>query len=66
VVNEFDAIIFDCDGVLAARRAGMRVLGFVGGGHCSEDHGNVLLEHGAERLLSCHTELLTRLRGDGA
>lgn len=54
------------NGVMAARRAGMRVLGFTGGGHCSQGHGDVLLEHGAERLIACHGELLARLSGADA
>jgi HAD superfamily hydrolase (TIGR01509 family) len=38
-------------GVRAARAAGMRVLGFVGGGHCRDGHGARLLDAGAERVI---------------
>ena len=34
-------------GVQAARAAGMTVLGFCGGGHCGEGHGDRLLHEGA-------------------
>lgn len=34
-------------GVIAARRAGMEVLGFTGGTHCSEGHPDRLIEAGA-------------------
>jgi beta-phosphoglucomutase-like phosphatase (HAD superfamily) len=37
-------------GVTAARRAGMRVIGFVGGSHCSTDHGTRLEQAGAYAL----------------
>lgn len=35
-------------GVTAARAAGMRGLGFVGGSHCSREHGDLLQQAGAE------------------
>jgi HAD superfamily hydrolase (TIGR01509 family) len=51
-------------GVIAARAAGMRVLGFTGGAHCRPDHGRRLRDAGAHdifadmrdlpRLLSTH------------
>ncbi|MGX6646321.1 HAD family hydrolase [Maricaulaceae bacterium MS644] len=34
-------------GVTAARRAGMKVWGFTGGGHCPDDHGETLKRAGA-------------------
>lgn len=44
-------------GVRAARRAGMRVLGFTGGRHCPADHGARLLEAGASRVFAQMSEL---------
>ena len=35
-------------GVTAARAAGMRILGFFGGSHCSPEHGDLLRRAGAE------------------
>ena len=35
-------------GVTAGRRAGMRVLGFLGGSHCTKGHGDALRRAGAE------------------
>lgn len=40
------------NGVLAAREAGMRVWGFLGGGHMDERAGERLLLAGAERLVA--------------
>jgi HAD superfamily hydrolase (TIGR01509 family) len=40
------------NGVVAARAAGMRVWGFMGGGHMDEASGARLLATGAERLVS--------------
>ena len=44
-------------GVRAARAAGMRVLGFVGGSHCYHDHAERLLAAGAEHVLTHMSEL---------
>ncbi|WP_019906509.1 HAD family hydrolase [Methylobacterium sp. 77] len=45
-------------GVTAARAAGMRVLGFVGGGHWRHDPtGSDLIAAGAERVYAHHREL---------
>lgn len=45
-------------GVTAARAAGMRVLGFTGGGHWSQDRaGADLIAAGAERVFSHHADL---------
>lgn len=40
------------NGVLAARGAGMRVWGFIGGGHMDERTGKRLLDAGAERIVA--------------
>lgn len=45
-------------GVVAARAAGMRVVGFSGGGHWGHDRaGGDLLAAGAERVLGAHAQL---------
>lgn len=45
-------------GVTAARAAGMRAVGFSGGGHWAHDRsGAELLEAGAERVLTAHADL---------
>ena len=44
-------------GVSAARRAGMRVLGFTGGRHCPPGHGNKLSEAGADAVFGTMSEL---------
>lgn len=44
-------------GVTAARAAGMAVIGFVGGRHCDEAHGNLLAAAGADRVIASYGEL---------
>ncbi|MHC2017792.1 HAD family hydrolase [Methylobacterium sp. CM6247] len=44
-------------GVTAARAAGLRTFGFVGGGHCASDIGARLLAAGAERILASMSDL---------
>lgn len=44
-------------GVQAACAAGMRVLGFTGGSHCAPDHGQQLLEAGAQRVFQDMADL---------
>ncbi|MBZ0261158.1 MAG: HAD family phosphatase [Hyphomicrobiales bacterium] len=44
-------------GVTAAVRAGMTVIGFVGGSHCANGHDKTLLEHGARLVLRRWGEL---------
>ena len=44
-------------GVQAARRAGIRAFGFVGGSHCPPEHGERLLAAGAEYVLQDIREL---------
>ena len=36
------------NGVLAAKRAGMHVIGFTGGAHCAADHAIELAQSGAD------------------
>lgn len=44
-------------GVRAARAAGMRVIGFTGGGHCGPEHGERLREAGADIVIARMTDL---------
>jgi HAD superfamily hydrolase (TIGR01509 family) len=44
-------------GVAAAGAAGMRVLGFTGGGHCGPGHGERLLDAGAAALVERFADL---------
>jgi len=44
-------------GVTAGRAAGMQVLGFVGGGHCSPDHPAILRAAGADQIIAAMDEL---------
>ena len=46
-------------GVTAARRAGMRVIGFTGGSHCKPDHADRLLAAGADAVLTDMREIAT-------
>jgi len=45
-------------GVTAARGAGLKVIGFIGGGHVREGHGERLLQAGAIRLIKNLNELI--------
>jgi HAD superfamily hydrolase (TIGR01509 family) len=49
-------------GVQAARAAGMRVIGFVGGGHCGPEHGARLREVGATTILTHMADLPEAVR----
>ena len=56
--NAMSAEVSDCivvedsiAGVTAARNAGMRSIGFVGGSHCGPGHSDKLLEAGAETVI---------------
>lgn len=44
-------------GVKAARAAGMAVIGFIGGRHCDQAHGDALRLAGADRIVSSYEEL---------
>jgi HAD superfamily hydrolase (TIGR01509 family) len=44
-------------GVRAARAAGIRVVGFVGGAHCAPNHAEALIEAGADLVISDLGEL---------
>lgn len=45
-------------GVTAGSRAGMRVIGFVGGSHCGPGHGERLVKAGADSVINDLRELL--------
>lgn len=49
-------------GVRGAVAAGMRAIGFTGGGHCSPDHGDGLMAEGADTVCASMAELATVLR----
>ncbi len=44
-------------GILAAKKAGMRVVGFTGGSHTYQKHSNILSEAGSETVYADHSEL---------
>lgn len=44
-------------GILAAKKANMRVVGFTGGSHTYQKHSNVLSEAGAETVYCDHADL---------
>ncbi|QJT80546.1 HAD family phosphatase [Kosakonia sp. MUSA4] len=44
-------------GVIAARAAGMQVIGFTGGGHCGEGHAARLHDHGAATVVHHWSEV---------
>jgi HAD superfamily hydrolase (TIGR01509 family) len=50
-------------GVLGARAAGMRVVGFVGGSHIRDGHARRLLEAGAHEIVESHADLGAALIG---
>lgn len=50
-------------GVTAARAAGMTVLGFTGGSHCLDGHGEKLRQAGAAEVLASTPELARFLEG---
>ena len=49
-------------GVKAARRAGIHVLGFAGGAHCSSEHANDLIKAGASSIFTNMAELPALIR----
>lgn len=49
-------------GITAARRAGMRVIGFSGGGHTAPDHAERLTAAGAMRVVRTMSELGAHIR----
>ena len=52
------------NGIKAARSAGMRALGFLGGVHCPPAHGGELLAGGADLVCRDSAELATALLGE--
>jgi len=49
------------NGVLAAKRAGMQVIGFTGASHCLQGHTEALSAAGADRVINCFQDLATAL-----
>ncbi|MEI9420929.1 HAD family phosphatase [Mesorhizobium sp. Cs1299R1N1] len=45
------------NGVLAGKAAGMRVIGFTAGNHCTGSHGVALSRHGADCLVGAYADL---------
>ena len=45
------------NGVIAAKRAGMRVIGFTGGGHCLDGHREKLIDAGADHVVASFDEI---------
>jgi HAD superfamily hydrolase (TIGR01509 family) len=45
------------NGVIAAKRAGMTAIGFVGGAHCLAGHADRLSANGADRVFAAHAEI---------
>jgi HAD superfamily hydrolase (TIGR01509 family) len=50
-------------GVTGAKAAGMRVVGFVGGRHCGDDHAHRLMTAGADVVIAEMTRLRPAVRG---
>lgn len=62
VAPDFTVVVEDSvHGVQAARAAGMRVIGFVGGSHSYPLHAEKLVEAGAHAIIQTMPELLARL-----
>lgn len=59
--NQCLAIEDSVNGVISAKRAGMTVLGFTGGGHCLSGHDHVLLNAGAEQVFTSHADIAKHL-----
>jgi len=49
------------NGIVAAKRAGMTAIGFVGGGHCLDDHADHLYASGADRVFAALEDLRRQL-----
>lgn len=46
------------NGVLAGKRAGMQVIGFTGGGHCTPHHSSALLSKGADFIATDYSDIV--------
>lgn len=44
-------------GIQAAKAANMRAIGFIGGGHCDADRGELLLSAGADHIVNSYADL---------
>ena len=61
--TECIAVEDSVNGVTSAREAGMVVVGFTGGGHCTPRHDAMLRAAGAREVVAEMDQLLTVLRG---
>ncbi len=52
------------NGVKAGKSAGMFTIGFIGGSHCFDGHGETLADAGADLVLASHDALSSWLRGN--
>jgi len=59
-VSPSDCVVVEdsANGVLAGKRAGMQVIGFVGGGHCPPDHSDALLSKGADYIATDYSDIV--------
>lgn len=48
-------------GVIAGKEAGMTVVGFIGGGHCSKAHDDLLRENGADWISASFDDIARRI-----
>ncbi|MEC7398114.1 MAG: HAD-IA family hydrolase, partial [Pseudomonadota bacterium] len=62
-ISPADCIVVEdsAKGIRAAVAAGMRAVGFTGGGHCLNGHGTGLLEEGADLVIDHIGEVKTHL-----
>lgn len=62
-VAPMDCIVIEdsVNGVLAAKAAGMHTIGFVGGLHCRDGHDELLLEAGADTVMTSMAEIKDHL-----
>jgi len=56
--NECVVVEDSANGVLAGKRAGMQVIGFIGGGHCPPGHSDALLAKGADFIATDYSDLV--------
>lgn len=54
------------NGVMAGKAAGMQVIGFTAGAHCTGNHGERLAMAGADRVVCSYGDLAAALDGVGA
>ena len=62
-VSPIDCVVVEdsANGVMAGKRAGMQVIGFTGGSHCSPSHADSLLSKGADAIATNFSGLVELL-----